>query len=409
LSDERRATIIDPGISRIPHPTSHISKGGLRVRNQIAIYVHFPFCRQKCYYCDFNSYSELDHLIPEYLTALHTEIESYLPQTRPVGSIYFGGGTPTYLPAEMLTETLRFLKRRLYILPRSEITIEVNPGTVTPDKLIDLKAAGFNRLSIGLQATRNELLESIGRIHTWGDFGFCYQLAREVGFDNIGVDLIFGLPRQTLSQWRETLEQVVAIGPEHISTYGLQLESGTLLKGMVERGETELPEEDEVAAMMELAMSYLPGNGYRHYEISNYAKPGRESVHNLSYWECRDYLGFGAGAYSTVYGERWSNFKDPRLYIDRIQNRLSIIAERELLGERTKAVEALMLGLRTRKGINLQAYRERHRIDLTRKARVELANLSDEQLVVHRDDSLFLTDKGILISNYVISRLLRVF
>jgi oxygen-independent coproporphyrinogen-3 oxidase len=379
------------------------------VLNKIAIYVHFPFCRQKCYYCDFNSYSNLDHLIPGYITALYTEIESYLPQTRPVGSIYFGGGTPSYLPTEMLTETLGFLKNSLYLLPRTEITVEVNPGTVTPDKLINLKEAGFNRLSIGLQATRNDLLESIGRIHTWDDFWFCYQLAREVGFDNIGVDLIFGLPRHTLAQWRETLEQVVAVGPDHISAYGLQLESGTLLKGMVERGELELPEEDEAAEMMEFAMRYLPECGYCHYEISNYAKPGRESVHNLSYWECCDYLGFGAGAYSTVYGERWANFRDPGLYIERIQHQLPIIAERELIKGRTVATEALMLGLRTRKGVNLQEFREKHRIDLTRKAQVELANLHDEQLVVCNKDFLFLTDKGILISNYVISRLLRVF
>lgn len=379
------------------------------MQHSLALYLHFPFCKQKCYYCDFNSYSGMEQYVPAYFTALRAEIDRYLPQNRPITSVYFGGGTPSLLPAELLSETLRYLKEHFFISPQTEITIEVNPGTVDIEKLIDLKEAGFNRLSIGLQATQDHLLELIGRIHNWNDFEMCYHFAREVGFDNIGVDLIFGLPRQTMADWQQTLEQVLELEPEHVSTYGLQLEPGTLLHSMVEKEMLVLPDEELVAEMMEYTMNFLPAAGYTQYEISNYAKPGRESVHNMNYWQCRDYLGLGTGAYSTVYGERWFNFKEPLQYIERIQNGLSVVAERELINKRTAAIEALMLGLRTRRGINLQKFLETHEIDIMRKARIELANLYEEKLIEKQDEFLFLTDKGIMISNYVISRLLRAF
>lgn len=379
------------------------------MRHSLALYVHFPFCKQKCCYCDFNSYSGLEQLIPDYFKALRAEIDRYLPQSRPVPSIYFGGGTPSYLAAELLTEILSYLKANFFTTPLTEITIEVNPGTVNIEKLIELKEAGFNRLSIGLQASQDHLLKAIGRIHSWDDFVSCYQLAREVGFANIGVDLICGLPGQSLTDWQQTLDQVVAMQPEHISAYGLQLEPGTLLYNLVEQKKLVLPDEDQTAAMMEYAMKFLPGHGYQHYEISNYAKPGRESVHNMNYWLYRDYLGFGAGAYSTVYGERWFNIKDPKLYIQRICNGLSAVAGRELLNQRTKAIETLMLGLRTRDGINLRQYKEAYEIDLMHKARVELASLFAEKVLTKRGEFIALTDKGFMVSNYVISSLLRAF
>jgi oxygen-independent coproporphyrinogen-3 oxidase len=372
-----------------------------------ALYLHFPFCKQKCYYCDFNSYSGLDSLIPAYVKALWAEIERYLPQTAPITSVYFGGGTPSCLPAKLLSATLGHLKKHFLITRQTEITIEINPGTAGIEKLLELQDAGFNRLSIGLQASQDELLHTIGRIHNWDDFVTCYQMAREVGFANISVDLIFGLPRQTEVQWRETLQKVVGLNPEHLSAYCLQLESGTMLHSMVEKQMLVLPEEDIVAAMMELTMKYLKAAGYEHYEISNYAKPGRRSAHNLSYWRSRDYLGFGAGAYSTVYEERWYNVKEPQVYIERIQNGQSAVAEREQLNRRTAAVEALMLGLRIREGINLKQYSDLHEIDLMKKARSELARLFTENLIDKQGDYLFLTDKGLLLGNYVISQLMR--
>jgi oxygen-independent coproporphyrinogen-3 oxidase len=371
-----------------------------------ALYLHFPFCKQKCYYCDFNSYAGLDALAPEYLKAMRIEIKCYSSQATPITSVYFGGGTPSCLPVEFLTATLDYLKEHFLITPQTEITIEINPGTVDLEKLLKLQNAGFNRLSIGLQASQDELLQTIGRIHNWNDFVTCYQLARDVGFANIGVDLIFGLPTQTYAQWQETLRRVVRLKPEHLSAYGLQLEPGTPLHGMVEQQLLVLPEEDTVAAMMELAMEYLKVAGYEHYEISNYAQPGRRSIHNFSYWCGRDYLGFGAGAYSTVSGERRYNCKDPRAYIERIQNGQSAVAERERLNRRTAAVEALMLGLRTSDGVNLKQYADRHEIDLMKKASRELADLFTAKLIAKQDDYLFLTTKGLMLSNYVISRLM---
>jgi oxygen-independent coproporphyrinogen-3 oxidase len=349
----------------------------------------------------------MDSLMPQYVTALQLEIERYLPQTAPLSSVYFGGGTPSYLPAELLSAALDYLKQHFFITSQTEITIEMNPGTAGVEKLLVLQAAGFNRLSIGLQAAQDELLTTIGRIHNWDEFVTCYQLAREVGFANIGVDLIFGLPRQTITQWRETLERVVALNPDHLSVYGLQLEPGTFLHSMVTKQMLTLPDEDTVAAMMELAMNYLRDAGFDHYEISNYARPGRRSAHNLSYWRCRDYLGFGAGAYSTVHGERWSNFKDPRVYIERLEGGQTVVAEREVLNRRLAAVEALMLGLRTSEGINLQQYEDRYAIDILKKARNELTNLFSAQLIARQDGHLFLTDQGILLGNYVTTQLLR--
>jgi oxygen-independent coproporphyrinogen-3 oxidase len=371
-----------------------------------ALYLHFPFCKQKCYYCDFNSYAGLDSLAPEYIKALWREIERYLPQTAPLTSVYFGGGTPSCLPTELLSATLAFLKEHFEVTPQTEITIEINPGTADGEKLLELQSAGFNRLSIGLQAAQDKLLETIGRIHNWNDFVTCYQQAREVGFTNIGVDLIFGLPRQTKKQWRETLRRVVGLNPEHLSAYGLQLEPGTILREMVEKQRLTLPEEDTVAAMLELTMEYLPAAGYEHYEISNYAKPGRRSAHNLGYWRGRDYLGFGAGAYSTVAGERWYNVKEPQVYIGRMQTGRAVVAERESLNRRTAAAEALMLGLRLREGINLPQYVEQHEIDLLKKSRGELVNLFAAKLIDRQGDYLFLTDKGLLLSNYVTVRLM---
>jgi oxygen-independent coproporphyrinogen-3 oxidase len=372
-----------------------------------AVYVHFPFCKQKCHYCDFNSYTGLERLAPQYVEALRTEMGQYLPQTVPLTSVYFGGGTPSCLPAELLCTTLGYLKEHFFITAQTEITIELNPGTAGIEKLIELYDAGFNRLSIGLQAAQDELLTTIGRIHTWDDFVTCYQLAREVGFTNIGVDLIFGLPRQTQMQWQETLQRVVALNPEHLSAYGLQLEPGTVLHRMVTQQMLELPDEEAVAAMMEETMVYLQSSGYEHYEISNYAKPGRQSVHNLGYWRCRDYLGFGAGACSTVYGERWNNYREPQVYIERLQNGQSAVAERELLDQHTVAVEALMLGLRTREGVNLQQYGDLYTIDLMEKARSELRPLFNRQLITKQGDFLCLTAKGLLLANYVTVAIMR--
>ncbi len=341
-----------------------------------------------------------------YVKALKTEIQRYLPEQRSIRSIFFGGGTPSYLPAQILVDLLFFIKERFRLDPDVEITIETNPGTIDSPELIILKSGGFNRLSIGLQAWQDRLLRSIGRIHSLVDFLKVYKAGRSAGFSNIGIDIIFGLPGQTIQDWAQTLEQVAALTPEHISAYGLQLEPGTKLASDVERDLTQLPSEDEVVEMMSLTMAFLPSKGYQHYEISNYAKPDFQSVHNLGYWRGNDYLGFGAGAYSTISDERWFNVKEPRTYIDAATKGTSIITGWEKLDRKTKAIEALMLGLRLRSGLDLIQYETEYGINLKKKLEPYLKNLLDQKLLILKGSCLALTDAGIMLSNSIISSLL---
>ncbi len=372
----------------------------------MSLYLHFPFCKKKCAYCDFNSYSNLENLIVPYVKALKAEIGRYLPEPRLIRTVFFGGGTPSYLSVEILADILLFIKEYFRVSPDAEITLETNPGTIKGQDLVFLKSVGFNRLSIGLQTSQNHLLNNIGRIHSLADFLNIYESGRAAGFSNLGIDIIFGLPGQSLRDWSQTLEQVAVLKPEHISAYGLQLEAGTELAAAVERGVTQLPSEDEVVEMMRLAMSYLPEQGYRHYEISNYAKPGFESIHNLSYWRGNDYLGFGAGAYSTFNGERWFNIKEPWKYINAINAKTSVIAGREKLDSKTKAIEGLMLGLRLRTGLNLIEYENEYGINLIEATGPYLKSLLEQKMLVLKDPYLSLTDTGIMLSNSVISSLL---
>lgn len=345
-------------------------------------------------------------MIAPYLKALKAEIKRYLPQPRLVSSIFFGGGTPSYLPPELLADLLLFIKENFCLSHNVEVTIEANPGTIKGSELPILKSAGFNRLSIGLQACQDHLLKGIGRIHSWDDFLNIFEAGRAAGITNIGTDLIFGLPEQSLQDWRETLERVVSLGPDHISAYGLQLEPGTRLALAVEQGLARLPSEDDSAEMMSIAMSFLPKQGYRHYEISNYARPGFHSIHNLGYWRGCDYLGFGAGAYSTVGNQRWCNLKEPEIYIDTINKQETVIGEDENLDFHTRAMEALMLGLRLRAGVNLEEYEAEYGTDLLKTAGSCLAELLDLKLINIEGKILSLTNNGVLLSNRVIGSLL---
>jgi oxygen-independent coproporphyrinogen III oxidase len=344
--------------------------------------------------------------MPEYNEALLAEMKRFLPQERLIKSVYFGGGTPSYFPTELLTNLLHFIKQHFFVAAATEITIEANPGTISANDLILLKEAGFNRLSLGLQAAHDELLKVIGRIHSWQDFLDIFEQAREIGFSNIGVDLIFGLPGQSIAEWQETLRSVVALKPEHISAYGLQLEPETKLAAMVAGGSLELPVEDEVVAMMQLTMDYLRDCDYEHYEISNYARPGFRSVHNVGYWSGRNYLGFGAGASSTFHQDRWVNMNNPSQYIQALKTGNSVVISREIIDGSTAITEAIMLGLRMRSGINLAQFKKTFRIDLLTKVATELERLMNQELLVIRDGNIWLTDKGVLVSNYVITSLL---
>lgn len=378
------------------------------MESEIGLYFHFPFCKQKCNYCDFNSYCGIEDLIPGYMEAMILEVERDLPQSRPVGSIYFGGGTPSVLPPDLLVYFLNFIRDNFLLKDKTEITLEINPGTTNLDALILFKNAGFNRLSIGLQAVQDRLLQTIGRIHRWLDFQQIYESAREVGFDNINIDLIFGLPGQTIADWKESLEKVTQLKPEHISAYGLQLEEETPLDKLVKSGSLTLPPEDVVVEMMQWVMNFLPEAGYQQYEISNYSKPEYQSRHNLYYWIGHDYLGFGAGACSTFQQHRWSNWAEPREYINKILKGYPVVEESETIDRSIAAIERLMLGLRLRKGIDLKDFQDEFQIDLTKKLRKEIAQLQSNGLVNLTKSHLSLTDKGVLLSNTVIADLIGI-
>lgn len=320
---------------------------------QLGIYVHFPFCQSKCFYCDFNSYSGLESLIPDYIKSLLNQIEQCPATDGEILSVYFGGGTPTVVPVRYLAAVLAKIRQHFRLVPNVEITIETNPKTTTQADLEYLRAVGFNRLSIGLQSSHDRLLGILGRIHSWVDFGETFRAARNAGFDNISADLIFGLPTQNFEEWDATLEDLIAFEPEHISAYGLQIEPGTKLAEDIKFGELPGVRDEVSAKMMEMAMEILPDCGYEQYEFSNYAKHGRRSIHNFGYWEGRDYLGFGAGAVETYHGIRRTTILKPKEYIRRSQAGGNLWEETETISAQTALVERIMLGLRTCDGVDL--------------------------------------------------------
>ena len=295
-------------------------------RKEIGLYVHIPFCKQKCEYCDFYSVANKDELIPQYIQSILNEIQGvsksesldFIPI---VTTIYIGGGTPSYIKSSFIRQILNTIYENYEVDKNAEITIEVNPGTVTLEKLEEYYANGVNRLSIGLQTTHDYLLQKIGRIHNYYDFLDCYHFAREAGFENINIDLMLGLPEQTISELQDTVEEVVSLEPEHISVYSLILEEGTKLEERIINKEMVLPSEEEERKMYWKTKELLQENGYEHYEISNFAKKGYKAKHNLDCWNQKEYIGVGAGAHSYINNIRYSNIASIKKYLLNDQNR----------------------------------------------------------------------------------------
>jgi len=334
------------------------------------VYVHIPYCVRKCAYCDFCSVPK-NETAEAYPDALCREIElsrDRLPYEGPVPSVFFGGGTPTVLPAEALIRTLDTLRRTYEVLPAAEITAECNPGTASYADFVKLRAAGFNRLSLGLQSANDALLKAVGRIHTYDQFLSAFRAARDAGFQNINVDLMHGLPGQTEADYLTTLQKVCALGPEHISAYALILEEGTPLHQQVRAGETSLPDEDAVADMEDAGMACLEDRGYRRYEVSNFAQPGYECRHNLIYWNDEPYLGFGVAAHSSARGRgmwrRWSNVESIPTYLKRLQRGRLPTAETLRIDKKEEMFEVIMLGLRKVEGIPRQTFLDRFGLPL---------------------------------------------
>ena len=376
------------------------------MKPRLGIYIHIPFCASKCGYCDFYSLAGCDSLMPDYQEALTAHIEESADVIRnyEVDSIYFGGGTPSFYGADRIVEILDVLKLNGNVRLDSEITVECNPDSISPTAMKLLRQEGVTRLSIGVQATDNDLLKLIGRRHNFQQAQRAIHEARKAGFENVSVDLMYGLPSQSRNDWAQTLAKIVELHPEHISCYGLKLEPETEMYDNY-LGSPILPDEDEQADMYSFAAEMLRRYGYEHYEVSNFCAPGFESRHNLKYWNLDDYIGFGPGAHSSVGSLRYSYVKDLRQYISGVKRKVSIIDEYEQIDSFERSVEYIMLGMRTSRGIAEHEYRTRCQSSWAPIGRV-LRAFAEKGWVQQTEDRWHFTVPGFLISNTLIGILL---
>ncbi|MCL6634637.1 MAG: radical SAM family heme chaperone HemW [Peptococcaceae bacterium] len=371
----------------------------------IGIYIHVPFCVRKCRYCDFISYLFNPGAAETYLDALSREIRLYgstLPdEERTVTSLFIGGGTPTCLLPAGLKKILDEVRSSFYLLPGCEITVEANPGTVDAGGLRELLGAGVTRLSLGVQSFQDSLLKVLGRIHGAGEAVEAVRLAREAGFANLNLDFIFGIPGQTMEDWLETLNKALELAPDHIAAYGLQLEEGTPLAQAVARGEIKACPEELELSMYQKAIEFLNSSGYVHYEISSFARPGRQSAHNLGYWLNRPYLGLGPAAHSFLNGRRHCNTPSIEEYRRKLSRGECPVAEVEPIAVETEMAETMFLGLRLLEGVDLDQFYRRFGRRAEEVYRDGIARLAEEGLVELAGKRLRLTEKGLPVANRV--------
>lgn len=378
------------------------------MKKRLGIYIHIPFCASKCSYCDFYSLSNCDYLMPDYHRALISHLEESAPAIKnyEVDTIYFGGGTPSFYGADRIVEIFDVLKLNGNVRVDSEVTVECNPDSISPAAMKLLRQEGVNRLSIGAQASDNNLLKLIGRRHNFQQVQKAVFEARRAGFDNVSLDLMYGLPSQTKSDWADTLAKVVELHPEHISCYGLKLEPGTPMYNDY-KGSPILPDDDEQADMYSYASEMLSRYGLLHYEVSNFCAPGFESKHNLKYWNMRDYMGFGPGAHSCIGNLRYSFVKDLKQYISGIERNVSIIDEYENVDTLERSVEYVMLAMRTARGISERDYRLYCQSDW-RPIEAALLAFEKKGWAEQAEDRWHFTTPGFLISNTLIGIMLEV-
>jgi oxygen-independent coproporphyrinogen-3 oxidase len=380
----------------------------------IGLYVHIPFCRARCTYCDFNTYTGLEHLHQPYGDALAQELSLLADRfPRSIGTLFVGGGTPTELPIQLLHQVLAVCFDTFPCADGIEVTCEANPGTVSLDYLQELRNLGVNRLSLGAQSFDDRELAMLGRIHTADQIGTTFDQARQSDFSNLSLDFIYGLPNQSLTTWAHTLEQALSLGAEHLSLYNLTLEDNTPLRDQVVWGTLPCPDPDRAADMYELASDRLAQAGYRQYEISNWSLPGYECQHNLVYWRNLPYLGAGAGAHSSSDGKRWWNVRPVQSYIDLIVAGTgrawpSPAAEGgEVIHPQLEMAETMMLGLRlTQEGVAQTDFRRRFGLSLQEVYGDVMDELVAAELLAWDQVRLRLTARGRLLGNQVFFRFL---
>lgn len=361
--------------------------------NEVNLYIHIPFCKKKCYYCDFISYPNKDDYIEEYIDTVIKEYSNYKAEEYIIKTVYIGGGTPSYIDSKYIVKLLK----EINLEKAEEITIEINPGTVTKEKLIDYRNSGINRLSIGLQATQDTLLKEIGRIHTYNEFLDTYNMAREVGFKNINIDLMLALPKQHIEDLIQSVKRIIELNPEHISIYSLILEEGTKMYDMVNKQKCTLPKEDEEREMYWAVKNILEKNGYNHYEISNFAKNGYHSKHNIDCWNQKEYIGIGAAAHSYLDNRRYSNLGNIEEYIKNYHDK----EIHEIQDKISKQKEYMILGLRKLDGIYISEFELKFNENPIYLFRNELNKLVNQELIEIDLNNIRLTNKGLDLANIV--------
>ena len=372
---------------------------------RVGIYIHIPFCESKCAYCNFYSLAGNDKLMPAFNAAILKHIEEYSPQLDGyiIDTVYFGGGTPSHYGAGRLTSILSALKKHGHVLLDAEVTAEINPASITRDEMIRLKRAGFNRLSIGVQSADDKLLASLGRRHTFADAEETVNNARQAGFSNVSIDIIYGLPSQDKDVWAETVVKAAALKTEHISCYGLKIEEGTQL--YVFKDSPFLPDDDTQADMYLYAVETLARFGYKQYEISNFAKRGYESKHNLKYWLGDDYIGFGPGAHSYIGRCRYSFFEDIGKYTELVMSGRTVVEYSEEMSDFENAGEYLLLRLRTAHGISQEEYYNIYRLKMDFVLEL-LQKYEAMGLALYKDGRWRFTPKGFILSTTLIGEIL---
>lgn len=374
-----------------------------------SLFVYIPYCPSICTYCDFNVYTRRQSEYDAYADAVVREIEltaSTIELPRRATSLALGGGTPSILSAAQIGTIVAAVRKHFEVSTGAEWSLEANPGTVDPDKLRALHEMGFGRLSLGVQTFDDWRLKQFNRAHTVAQAYEAFELARDTGFENINLDLIYGLPDQTVEDWHATLERALAFGSEHLSLYGLQVEDRTRLKKQIAQGQVPQPDSEVAAEMYELAVRVLGEAGFIHYEISNFARPGFESAHNKTYWLNESYLGFGAGAHSSWKGERYENVKSPRVYLRRLEEGRLPTAAREAISRPMQMSETVFLGLRLAEGVSWARFYERFGEDARLVYDEPIEFLAASGMLLTDDEGMRLTEGGMLLSNQLLWRFL---
>lgn len=378
------------------------------MRENIGIYIHIPFCNKKCFYCDFVSFDNKEEIIEDYIDALCLEIlqNAEILSEYTISTIYFGGGTPSFIDSKYITKIMNTLKLFITnINSLKEVTIEVNPNSASLEKLLDYYNSGINRLSIGLQSTHDKILRNIGRTHSFKDFKYTLENAKKAGFTNISVDLIYPLPGLNITSFKDSLNSIMKLKDEynirHISVYNLEVHENTRLDFLLKEGFISLCNEDEEYEMRKELNNILEKNGFKKYEISNYAIPGFESKHNLCYWNQEKYLGFGVNASSFFNLKRYTNTKDINEYINGIKDNQNITSESEELDKLALMKEYVILKLRLKNGIDKNDFKEKFNIDIYDIFSIEFTSLKTDKLVIEDEYKIYLSDRGEEVANIV--------